>query len=164
MAPQHNSDLTRSSLQVGVSVIEGGQATAVMSKGTQRIQVIGRSSPLLEGVADLLQLAGYHVDLSSSWAETEYAMQIMPPHLVIVDLSSAALDAVGLVEQIHTAPLLSEVPVLFISFSGDDRIRELQGRNSNQGDGRFHFYAHTLLSINGLLDKVESCLAQPVIG
>jgi response regulator RpfG family c-di-GMP phosphodiesterase len=161
MALQQNSDPTRSSLQVGISVVEGGQATAVMSKGTQRIQVIGRSSPLLEGVADLLQLAGYHVDLSSSWAETEYTMQVMPPHLVIVDLSSAALDAVRLAEQIHAVPLWSDVPILFISFSGDDRIRDLQGRNSERGDGRLHFYAHTLLSMNGLLDKVESCLALP---
>lgn len=164
MAPQQNFDPTRSSLQVGISVVEDRQATAVMSKGTKRIQVIGRSSPLLEGVADLLQLAGYHVDLSSSWAETEYTMRVMPPHLVIVDLSSAALDADSLADQIHAAPFLSQVPVLFISFSGDDRIRELQGRNSKGGDGRFHFYAHTLLSINGLLDKVESCLAYPSSG
>jgi response regulator RpfG family c-di-GMP phosphodiesterase len=91
-------------------------------------------------------------------------MQVRPPHLVIVDLSSAALDAVGVAEQIRTARFWSDVPVLFISFSGDDRIRDLQGRNSNRGDGRFHFYAHTLLGMNGLLDKVESCLAQPVLG
>ena len=164
MAPQQCSDPTRSGHQVGISVVEDGQATTVMSNGTKRIQVMGRSSPLLEGVADLLQLAGYHVALSSSWAETEYTMRVRPPHLVIVDLSSAALDAVGLAEQIHTAHLSSDVPILFISFSGDDRIRELQGRNSNREDGRFHFYAHTLLSMNGLLDKVESCLAQPVVG
>ena len=108
MAPQQNFDPTRSSFRVGVSVVEDGQATAVMSNGTKRIQVIGRSSPLLEGVADLLQLAGYHVDLSSSWAETEYTMQVRPPHLVIVDLSSAALDAVGVAEQIRTARFWSD--------------------------------------------------------
>jgi response regulator RpfG family c-di-GMP phosphodiesterase len=159
MAPRQNSDPARSSLQIGVPVIEDGQATAVMSEGKQRIQVIGRSSPLLEGVADLLQLAGYHVDLSSSWAETEYIMQAVPPHLVIVDLSSAAPDAVRLSEQIHSVPLWSDVPILFISFSGDDRIRDLQGHSTKRGDGRLHFYAHTLLSMNGLLAKVESCLA-----
>jgi response regulator RpfG family c-di-GMP phosphodiesterase len=159
MALLQNSVPRGSSLQISIPAIEDGQTTAVIGKGRQRIQVIGRSSPLLEGVADLLQLAGYQVDMSSSWAETEYTMQAMPPHLVIVDLSSAAPDAVRLSEQIHSVPYWSDVPILFISFSGDDRIRDLQTRSSKKGDGRLYFYAHTLLSMNGLLDKVESCLA-----
>jgi DNA-binding response OmpR family regulator len=132
----------------------------MMSKSGQRILVIGGNSPLLEGVSDLLQLAGYQVDLSSSWTETEYAMHVKPPNLAIVDLSNPSSDAYRLSEKMHDTPHWSDVPILFISFSGDDRIRELQRKNRNNNhDGRIQFYAHTLLSIDGLLDKVQACLS-----
>jgi hypothetical protein len=51
------------------------------------------------------------------------------------------------------------VPILFVSFSGDDRIRELQRWSSQSKDQRLQFYAHTVLSMDGLLEKVGSCLA-----
>ncbi len=133
--------------------------TGGMSEDRQRIQVIGQNPSLLEGVYDLLQLAGYQVDVSSSWAETEYAMQHRPPNLVIVDLSTSAAEAYQLSRQIRSTPQWSQVPILFISFSGDDRIRDLQRLSRKAGDGKIFFYAHTLLSMNGLLDKVRSCLA-----
>jgi DNA-binding response OmpR family regulator len=130
-----------------------------MSQGNEpRILVIGKSSPLLEGVGDLLQLSGYQVDTSSSWTETEYAMHVTPPDLAIVDVSSPSADAIRLSEQIHGAPRWSKVPILFISFSGDDRIRELQRNNYKGNGGRLDFYAHTLLSMNGFLEKVKTCL------
>ncbi len=111
----------------------------------------------MEGVADLLQVVGYPVDVSSSWAETEYATYDSPPGLVIVDLSAAAADAYGLARQIRKDDW-SHVPILFISFSGDDRIRELEQRSRKNGDRSIHFYAHTLLSMDELLEKVRSCL------
>ncbi len=125
----------------------------------QQILVIGTSSPLLEGVADLLQLAGYRVDTSSSWAEAEYSLYITPPSLVVVDLSSAAPDAYRLSEQIRHTPHWAGVPILFVSFSGDDCIRSLQHRKPGHNGGPVHFYAHSVLSMEGLLDKVKSCLA-----
>ncbi len=131
----------------------------VMSEGRQRIQIIGQNSSLLEGVYDLLQLAGYQVDVSSSWAETEYAMHHHVPNLVIVDLSSSASEAYRLSQQIRNTPQWSQVPILFVSFSGDDRIRDLQRLSRKARDGKIFFYAHTLLSMNGLLDKVKACLA-----
>ena len=36
--------------------------------------MIGSSTPLMEGVSDLLQVDGYPVDVSSTLAETEYAL------------------------------------------------------------------------------------------
>ena len=76
-----------------------------MSTGDKRILVIGKRSPLLEGVADLLQLAGYEVEMSSNWAETSYALNGNPPNLAIVDLSSFSSDGHHLSEQIHTTPV-----------------------------------------------------------
>lgn len=125
----------------------------------QRILVIGRSTPLIEGVSDLLQVVGYPVDMSSTWAATEYAMSDVPPDLVIVDLSLAAPDGYRLAEQIRSAPDWTSVPILFVSFSGDDSIRELQQQNQGNGDAKLHFYAHTLLGMDGLLDKVRTCFA-----
>jgi DNA-binding response OmpR family regulator len=130
-----------------------------MSTGGQKILVIGKSTPLLEGVADLLQLAGYQVNTTSSWAETEYALHVTPPHLAIVDLSSAPTDAFQMSEQIRSRPRWSTVPILFISFSGDDRIWDLQRRSRKKNDNHVDFYAHTLLSVDGLLDKVQACLS-----
>jgi hypothetical protein len=77
---------------------------------------------------------------------------------VIIDLSTAAFDIFQLAEQIRAMPHWSEVPILFISFSGDDRIRELQRRSRQNGEAQLHFYAHTLLSMDELLEKVKTCM------
>jgi PleD family two-component response regulator len=129
-----------------------------MNRNGHHIQVIGQRSPLLEGVSDLLQLAGYQVDVSSSWSEIEYLMQATTPNLVIVDLSNSAPDPSRLSDHIRTVSNGAEVPILFVSFSGDGPIRELQSRNEH-GNGSWHFYVHNLLGMNGLLSKVEACLA-----
>jgi CheY-like chemotaxis protein len=144
---------------MGISVIEDRRQTRVMSAGQRRILVIGKSSPLLEGVADLLQLAGYEVEMSSSWAETAYALHVKPPNLAIVDLSNSAADVYRLSEKIRNTPQWTDVPILFVSFSGDDRIRDLQRWTRKNKDNRLQFYAHTVLSMDGLLDKVDACLA-----
>jgi DNA-binding response OmpR family regulator len=130
-----------------------------MNNGTQRILVIGESSPLLEGVADLLQLAGYIAEVSSSWAEIQRASDDHPPNLAIVDLSTSPADAFFLSQRIRRFPRWVDVPILFVSFSGDDRIRELQRWTLKQKDDRLQFYAHTVLGVDGLLDKVGACLA-----
>jgi len=129
-----------------------------MENGRQRILVIGQSPSLLEGMRDLLQLAGYQVDISSGWAEAEYARRVTLPNLIVIDLSTAALELSGLPDQIGRTPRWSKVPLLFVSFSGDERIREVQRRSENGGNGRLHFYAHTVLSIEGLLAQVQACL------
>lgn len=136
----------------------GGQEDMESLKERQRILVVGRSSPLMEGMSDLLQVVGYPVQVSSTWMEAEFALYESPPDLVIVDLSAATPEVYRLADQIRNTPRWADVPILFVSFSGDDRIRELQWRTQQNGDKRLHFYAHTLLSMDGLLDKVRTCL------
>jgi len=131
----------------------------VMVDEGQRILVIGRSTPLMEGVSDLLQVVGYPVDVSTTWTEAEYAMGHTPPDLVIVDLSIAASDVYQLAQQVRSLPHGSQVPILFVSFSGDDHIRELQYLSQRNGDRRLYFYANTLLGMDGLLEKVRACLS-----
>lgn len=133
-------------------------ATGIGSEG-KRILVIGNHTPLMEGVSDLLQVDGYPVALSSSLAETEYALSGSSPDLVLVDISSAAPDIDRLAEQIRAVPQWADVPILYVSFSGDDRIRELQRSFQSNGDKRSHFYAHTLLGMERFMDQVRTCLA-----
>ena len=125
-------------------------------KSEPDILVIGQSSPVLEGVSDLLQLAGYRVKISPSWAQTERTLQIPRPDLVIVDVPSAPAGIHYLSEKMRTAYWVN-IPILYVSFSGDEYIRTLWQYNPNNG-GRVHFYAHTLLSIESLVDTVKSCL------
>ena len=133
-------------------------ATGIGTEG-KRILVIGNHTPLMEGVSDLLQVDGYPVDLSSSLAETQYALGGSSPDLVLVDMSSGAPDIDLLAEQIRAVPQWADVPILYVSFSGDNRIRELQRRYQSNGDKRSHFYAHTLLSMDRLMEQVRTCLA-----
>ena len=131
-----------------------------MAKGRESILILGRSIRLMEGVADLLQVGGYPVQTSAGWAETGYVIRdAVPPALVIVDLSNAAADACALARQIRSMPHWSNVPLLFISFSSDDGLRELQQRSRNNGERGLYFYAHSLLSMDELLAKVRTCLA-----
>lgn len=130
-----------------------------MGNGGQRILVIGRPSPLLEGVSDLLQLAGYEVGLAATWPQASYASSADLPDLVIVDLFASFSDAIHLCWQIHSQPESAHVPILLMSFAGDDRLSELQHDPCN--NGRMGFYIHTLLGLSGLLDKVRECLAEP---
>jgi CheY-like chemotaxis protein len=153
--------MAASALCFGLTATTGERETMAIGVGseTKRILMIGSHTPLMEGVSDLLQVDGYPVDVSSTLAETEYALNGSLPDLVLVDLSSAAPDIDRLAEQIRQVPQWSNVPILYLSFSGDDRIRELQRRHQNNGDKRLHFYAHTLLSMDRLMDQVRTCLA-----
>jgi PleD family two-component response regulator len=129
-----------------------------MKERGRQILMIGGSSTLLEGVTDLLQLAGHQVDTSSTWAETRDALNDSPPHLAIVDVSSSVFDTVRLYEQIDYLAHCATAPILVISFSDDDRIRELR-RRSRDRNGNIQFYTQTLLGVDGLVDKVEACIA-----
>lgn len=127
--------------------------------GGQRILVVGGPSPLLEGVADLLQIAGYRVESLATWAEAEQALNGSPPQLTIVDPSALAADPLGLSFSIAKASDGTGVPVLCVGFPDDARIGELR-RHSRLGNGhRLRFFPHTVLGMNGLLEAVEDCLA-----
>jgi PleD family two-component response regulator len=130
-----------------------------MSNDERRILVVGEHSPLVEGVSDLLQLDGYQVDTSSNWwSETGQSEDTTPPSLVIVDLSASTSEAFDLPERIRSAPSWSSVPLLLIGYADDARLSELQRRSRSSGERRLYFYSHTLLGMDGLLEKVQDCL------
>jgi len=129
-----------------------------METGNRNILVVGPKSPLLEGLADLLEVAGYQVETSSSWAEKKHPVHVRPPGLLVVDLSRGGRDAYWLSEQIRRMPSWAHVPILFVSFSGEDAVRRPLRRHPHGNGGPIDFYAHTLLSMNALVDKVRACL------
>jgi CheY-like chemotaxis protein len=133
-----------------------------MGQAIAKIVVIGRSSVLLEGVADLLQLAGYEVALSGTWEQAEEAFRGSQPDLAILDLSDW-LDSLDLPQQIQHMSPSPDVPVLLLNFSGDERIWLLRCVGGESNTRRVEIYAHTLLGPDALLDKVRLCLAQPAL-
>jgi response regulator RpfG family c-di-GMP phosphodiesterase len=130
-----------------------------MGSGKGHILVLGQRSALLEGVSDLLRLVGYQVELSSDWEGATSSGWMSPPNLVIVDLSDRVSEAQGLPDQIHSVPRWSSVPLLFVGFSGDAEIDELQARGHGHDSAPTYFYVHSLLSAEGLVQKVQTCLS-----
>lgn len=124
----------------------------------ERILVVGGPSPLLDGVADLLQLAGYRVDSTATWVQAEKLLNGVPPHLTIVDTSALAADPQQLSDRIAQASGWATAPILCVGFSDDARIRELQRRADRGIHNHLRFYAHTLLGMDGLLDVVRDTL------
>ncbi len=139
-----------------ILVIMGRRITAVVDRERQRILMVGRNTTLMEGVHDLLQVVGYPVRMSFGWAETACVMDSAPPDLVIVDLSSAGPDVA---DRIRRTPHGFKVPILFLGLADDDSVRELQNRAQRNGDGQLYFYRHTLLGVDELLDKIQSCMS-----
>jgi DNA-binding response OmpR family regulator len=125
----------------------------------ESILVIGGSSPLLDGVTDLLQLAGYRVASLSTWTEAEQVMDGNPPHLAIVDSSALAEDPQRLSLRIARASDWTNVPILCIGFHDDALFRELRRHNSQDNGRRLRCYAYTPLGVTGLLEVVRGCLA-----
>jgi CheY-like chemotaxis protein len=121
--------------------------------------LIGKKSPVLEGLFDLLELGGHQVAVAWSWKEGEHVLLASRPDLVVVDLSSPFADTLRLSEQIRSIPHWAEMPLLFVSFSGGDHVQELQGHLQKNDCGQLHFFTHTVLSIDTFLDKVQACLS-----
>jgi DNA-binding response OmpR family regulator len=128
-----------------------------MGAGGQRILVVGSSSPWLEGVVDLLQLAGYDVTVSPDWETAERGIQDARPDLAILDLSDR-VDSLQLPQEVTALAPAGDVPILLLNSTGDDRIWHLE-RVGNPSRGRVDLYAHSLFGPTALLEKVKGCLA-----
>jgi CheY-like chemotaxis protein len=129
-----------------------------MSECGRRVLLIGRKSSVLEGLFDLLELDGYKVAMTSSWRESEYELLATRPDLVVVDLSRPFVDTVRISDQIRSIPHWADVPLLFVSFSAGDHVRELQQHLQRNDSGQLHFFTHTVLSVDTFLDKVQACM------
>jgi DNA-binding response OmpR family regulator len=130
-----------------------------MGQAAKRVVVIGRTWTLLEGITDLVELAGYSATPAGAWTEVEGQFEDCRPDLAIIDLTDW-LDSFDLPDRITEMFPLPDVPILLISFSGDDRIWQLQQRGDHAKTGRVEIYAHSLLGPEALLEKVRLCLGQ----
>lgn len=130
-----------------------------MGQAEKQIVVIGRTLTLLEGITDLVELAGYSATPAGAWSEVEGRFRDHGPDLAIIDLTDW-LDSFDLPQRITEMFPLPDVPILLISFSGDDRIWQLQQRGGQAKAGRVEIYAHSLLGPEALLEKVRLCLGE----
>jgi DNA-binding response OmpR family regulator len=135
----------------------GWERLREVGAGGQRILVVGSSSPWLEGVVDLLQLAGYDVAVCSDWEKAEQDIQDAPPDLAILDLTDY-VDSLELPQQVTAMSPARSLPILLLNSTGDDRIWHLE-RVGDPSRGRVDLYAHSLFGPDALLDKVRGCLA-----
>jgi hypothetical protein len=118
---------------------------------------VGSASAWLEGVVDLLQLAGYEAHLLSDWLQAEGEIRASSVELAILDLSDD-VDSLDLPERLAALTPAGGPPLLLLNSTGDDRIWHLE-RMGDPSRGRVELYAHSLLGPTALLEKVEGCLA-----
>jgi len=138
----------------------GDRSGSSDSDGTgvrSRILVVGSASPWLEGVVDLLQLAGYEARMISDWLQAEREIRAASAELAILDLSDH-VDSLDLPERLAALTPAGGPPLLLLNSTGDDRIWHLE-RGGDPSRGRVELYAHSLLGPTALLEKVEGCLA-----
>ena len=62
-------------------------------------------------------------------------------------------------QEIHALSGWTDAPILFVSFSGDDHIHELQRWFDKNGNGQVGFFAHTLLGVDWFLEEVEAYMS-----
>lgn len=138
---------------------ERGDTAQLGSRTTlrARILVAGSASSWLEGVVDLLLMAGYDAFLLSDWQKAEREIHTASVDLAIVDLSDY-VDSLDLPQRLGALVSAVDLPILLLNSTGDDRIWHLQ-RVDSPSRGRVDLYAHSLLGPTALLDKVAGCLA-----
>jgi hypothetical protein len=134
-----------------------GRGGSKVTGARARILVVGSVSPWLEGVVDLLQLAGYDALLLADWPQAEREIRSASADLAIVDLSEY-VDSFDLPERLNVLAPVGGLPILLLNSTGDDRIWHLD-RVSHASRGRVDLYAHSLLGPTALLDKIDDCLA-----
>jgi len=135
-----------------------GSADSDVAGVRPRILVVGSASPWLEGVVDLLQLAGYEARPISDWGQAEREIRAASAELAILDLSDL-VDSLDLPERLAALTPAGGPPLLLLNSTGDDRIWHLE-RMGDPSRGRVELYAHSLLGPTALLEKVEGCLAR----
>jgi len=84
-----------------------------MSKST--ILVVEDHRPLLMGIRDILETAGYSTFIASNGVEALEVMEQTLPDLIVADIMMPALDGYGLYERVRNHPDWSSIPVIFLT-------------------------------------------------
>ena len=84
-----------------------------------RILVVDDDPQTLRYVRDALSSAGYACTVTGDPEQVGILLEREKPHLVLLDLLLPGTDGIGLMERL---PMLSRVPVIFLSAYGRDQI------------------------------------------
>ncbi len=99
-----------------------------MGENKTRILVVEDDELMAQGIADILSVEGYQVDLASNGKEALVKMQANTPHLVISDIMMPEMDGHDFCTLVRTSPEWRTLPFIFLTALGQsvDRRRGLQ--------------------------------------
>jgi CheY-like chemotaxis protein len=88
-----------------------------MSK--QRILVAEDHEPLLIGIQQILETAGYTVLTASDGLEALQILEHTRPDLILADIMMPTVDGYALYEQVRGRPEWADIPVIFLTSKAD---------------------------------------------
>jgi DNA-binding response OmpR family regulator len=96
-----------------------GTISPARGENRTRILVVDDDPQTLRYVRDALSSAGYACTVTGDPEQVGILLEREKPHLVLLDLLLPGTDGIGLMERL---PMLSRVPVIFLSAYGRDQI------------------------------------------
>ncbi len=81
----------------------------------KNILIIDDYSPLLEEMAEFLEMEGFHVETAKNGAEGVQKALLQPPDMILCDILMPELDGYQVYNVITKIPQLSTVPFIFIT-------------------------------------------------
>jgi DNA-binding response OmpR family regulator len=89
-----------------------------------QVLIIEDEAPIRDLVTDVLEEAGYSLEVAATIEEAERRIQEDRPHLIILDLRLPGRSGWDFLRQRHDNPRLSAIPVLIVSSAPEDRLLE----------------------------------------
>jgi CheY-like chemotaxis protein len=80
-----------------------------------RVLLVDDDDELREALADVLQAAGYLVDVTANGREAMVQMRACSPGLVLLDLMMPVMDGWEVVAEMQRDPTLASIPVCVLS-------------------------------------------------
>jgi CheY-like chemotaxis protein len=81
----------------------------------QRILVAEDHEPLLIGIQQILETAGYTVLTASDGVEALQILEQTRPDLILADIMMPTVDGYALFEQVRSRPEWADIPVVFLT-------------------------------------------------
>jgi CheY-like chemotaxis protein len=85
----------------------------------QRILIAEDHKPLLIGIQQILETAGYIVLTASDGLEALQILEHTRPDVILADIMMPTLDGYALFEQVRSKPEWADIPVIFLTSKAD---------------------------------------------
>jgi CheY-like chemotaxis protein len=85
----------------------------------QRILVAEDHEPLLIGIQQILETAGYTVLTASDGLEALQILEHIQPDLILADIMMPTVDGYALFERVRSRPEWADIPIVFLTSKAD---------------------------------------------